>query len=99
MPFALEFCKIALENVKLSLKIVKCSDSLLFFWIYVMRERKLKIAGCVTVLPFSLPVVPVFIYTIIKTIPVLEIKCDLFSIRHFRLKQSMLHDHSIKLGP
>ena len=37
----LEFCKIALENVKLSLKIIKYTDSFPFFWIYAMRERKL----------------------------------------------------------
>ena len=37
----LEFCKIALENVKLYLKIIKYTDSFPFFWIYVMRERKL----------------------------------------------------------
>ena len=37
----LEFCKIALENVKLSLKIIKYTDSFPFFGIYVMRERKL----------------------------------------------------------
>ena len=36
----LEFCKIALENVKLSLKIVKYTDSFPFFWIYAMRESK-----------------------------------------------------------
>ena len=34
----LEFCKIALENVKLSLKIIKYTDSFPFFWIYAMRE-------------------------------------------------------------
>ena len=39
----LEFCKIALENVKLSLKIIrkKNNNSFPFFWIYAMRERKL----------------------------------------------------------
>ena len=37
----LEFCKIALENVKSSLKIIKYINSFRFFWIYVMRERKL----------------------------------------------------------
>ena len=36
----LEFCKIALENVKLSLKIIKYTYSFLFFWIYVMRENR-----------------------------------------------------------
>ena len=39
--FVLEFCKIALENVKLSLKIIKYTNSFPFFWIYAMRERKL----------------------------------------------------------
>ena len=48
VPFVLEFCKIALENVKLSLKIIKYTDSFPFFWIYAMRERKLcEIAGFV----------------------------------------------------
>ena len=37
----LEFCEIALENVKLSLKIIKYTDSFPFFWIHAMRERKL----------------------------------------------------------
>ena len=37
----LEFCKIAIETVKLSLKIIKHIDSFRFFWIYVMCERKL----------------------------------------------------------
>ena len=37
----LKFCKIALENVKLSLKIIKYTNSFSFFWIYAMRERKL----------------------------------------------------------
>ena len=41
VPFVLEFCKIAFENVKLSLKIIKYIDSFRFFWIYVMRKRKL----------------------------------------------------------
>ena len=41
LPFVLEFCKIALANVKLSLKIIKYTDSFPFFWIYAMRERKL----------------------------------------------------------
>ena len=41
VPFVLEFCKIALEIVKLSLKIIKYTDSFPFFWIYAMRERKL----------------------------------------------------------
>ena len=36
----LEFCKIVLENLKLSLKIIKYTDSFPFFWIYGMRERK-----------------------------------------------------------
>ena len=36
----LEFCKIAIETVKLSLKVIKHIDSFQFFWIYVMRERK-----------------------------------------------------------
>ena len=69
----LEFCKIVLENVKLPLKIIKYTDSFPFFWIYAMPEREncVKIAGFVegrggTVLRFSLPVVPVFINTIMK---------------------------------
>ena len=37
----LDFCKIALENVKLSLKIIKYTNSFPFSWIYSMRERKL----------------------------------------------------------
>ena len=41
VAFVLEFCKIALENVKLSLKIIKYTDSFPLFWIYGMRERKL----------------------------------------------------------
>ena len=36
----LVFCNIVLENVKLSLKIIKYTDSFPFFWIYVMHERK-----------------------------------------------------------
>ena len=36
----LEFCKIALENVILSLKMIKYTDSFPFFWIYAMHERK-----------------------------------------------------------
>ena len=35
----LEFCKIALETVKL--KMIKYIDSFRIFWIRVMRERKL----------------------------------------------------------
>ena len=37
----LEFFKIALENLKLSLKIIKYTDSFPVFWIYAMCERKL----------------------------------------------------------
>ena len=37
----LEFCSMAIETVKLSLKIIKHMDSFRFFWIYVMREGKL----------------------------------------------------------
>ena len=68
----LEFCKIALENVKLSLKIINAP--ILFHSFGFMRcgkENCVKIAGFVeerggTVLPFNLPVVPVFINTIMK---------------------------------
>ena len=35
VPFVLEFCKIALENVKLSLKIIKYIYSFRFFWINI----------------------------------------------------------------
>ena len=41
VPFVLELCEIAIETVKLSLKIIKHINSFRFFWIYVMRERKL----------------------------------------------------------
>ena len=49
VPFVLEFCKIALETVKLSLKIIKHINSFRFFWIYLIGKRKLKIAGYVEV--------------------------------------------------
>ena len=71
----LEFCKIAIETVKLSLKVIKHINSFRFFWIFVMRKEncvkisryvEVRRARCVTVLQFSLLVVPVFINTIIK---------------------------------
>ena len=37
----LEFCKIVLENVKLSLKIIKYTNSFPFFFINAMCEKKL----------------------------------------------------------
>ena len=38
----LEFGKIALENVKLSLKIIKYTDSFLFFRVATVREKSLE---------------------------------------------------------
>ena len=72
VPFVLEFCKIALENVKWSLKIIKYIDSFLFFWICDAQKKTVKIAEYVEeqgTTPYSdsvCPVVPVFINTIIK---------------------------------
>ena len=85
----LEFCKIALENVKLSLKIIKYTDS--FGFMRCVKENGVKIAGFVeerggTVLLFSLLVVIYQYHN--ENIPVIEMKCDLFPNRRFWQKQS-----------
>ena len=93
MPFVLEFRKIALENVILSLKIIKYTDSFPFFWIYAMPERKLcENPGFVEErgghgAPIQFTGSPGIYQYHNENILVIEMKCDLLRNRRLRQKQ------------
>ena len=76
--------------MKLSLKIIKYTDSFPFFWIYAMHERKLcenhwihqraREHGA----PIQFTGIPGIYQYHNENIPLIEMKCDLFPNRRFR---------------